>query len=136
MIIRKKQKGFTLVELMIVIAIIGILAAVAMPMYGDYSKKAKYSAVVGMVDPVKAAVNICLQTIDSTGAECDGGKNGIPSNITSAVGDLQSLSTTNGKIKATGTSAVDNKTYELKPTVASTGITWTKSGTCIAADLC
>lgn len=136
MIIRKKQKGFTLVELMIVIAIIGILAAVAMPMYGDYTKKAKFSAVVGMVDPVKVAVNICLQSVDSTGASCDGGSNGIPANITSAVGDLASLSTTNGVITATGTAAVDSKTYILTPTAASSGVTWAKTGTCIAANLC
>ena len=62
----KVQKGFTLIELMIVIAIIGILAAVAVPQYGQYTKRAKFAEVVSSVSPIKTGVDVCLQTDQDT----------------------------------------------------------------------
>lgn len=55
------QKGFTLIELMIVIAIIGILAAVALPAYNNYTDKARYSEMVMAVAPMKTALSVCAQ---------------------------------------------------------------------------
>ena len=58
---KQAQKGFTLIELMIVVAIIGILAAVAVPAYQNYTLKARYSEVIGGASPYKLAVELCAQ---------------------------------------------------------------------------
>ena len=57
-ILQKSQQGFTLIELMIVVAIIGILAAVAIPQYADYTQKTKLSKVQALADPVRTAIGL------------------------------------------------------------------------------
>ena len=59
---KQKQKGFTLIELMIVIAIIAILATIALPAYQTCTNKAKFSEVVTTTTSVKSAIDICYQT--------------------------------------------------------------------------
>ncbi|MFT5161783.1 MAG: type IV pilus assembly protein PilA [Alteromonadaceae bacterium] len=132
---KNAQKGFTLIELMIVVAIIGILAAVALPAYQTYTKKAKFSEVILATSAAKTAVEIGVQTGIPLGS-LDGGTNGVIDLVAS--GHLASVVTTGGFITATGAGTVDSLTFILSPTVAlnSGRVTWLTTGTCVDAGLC
>ena len=132
---RSMQKGFTLIELMIVVAIIGILAAVALPAYQDYTNKAKFSEVVIGTAAVKTAVELCAQ--DGLALiDCDSGTQGIPAAYTSGTGKLAGLSVTDGKITATAatTGGLNGETYVLEGKKDADGkVTWaldTATSTC------
>ncbi|MWC18702.1 prepilin-type N-terminal cleavage/methylation domain-containing protein [Acinetobacter johnsonii] len=112
------QKGFTLIELMIVVAIIGILAAVAIPAYQDYTKRAKMSEVIGFAASAKTAVSEAFQ---STGALPAGnqaaGLDTTATNISSTY--VESVTVTNGvvavAVKGTGDTDLDGATVTFTP---------------------
>jgi len=140
----KTQKGFTLIELMIVIAIIGILAAVAVPQYGQYTKRAKFSEVITATAAVKTAVSLCYQTTNLI-TNCDAEEEGVPADIATPTGVVASLTTLDGVITATGTADVDGNDFILTPRgpgdtdlVNGAALEWKVDGasTCIAASMC
>ncbi|MGN4998569.1 MULTISPECIES: type IVa pilus major pilin TapA [Aeromonas] len=141
----KKQSGFTLIELMIVVAIVAILAAVALPAYQTYTKKAKFTEVVSAVGPFKTAIEICAQTTaapDGTLSTCDAGTNGVPPAVSAANGNVATVdvSTTTNAITATATTTngLNGEQYILIPTVQSGKVNWaaSSSASCVAAGIC
>jgi prepilin-type N-terminal cleavage/methylation domain-containing protein len=138
---KKAQHGFTLIELMIVVAIIGILAAVAIPSYQDYMKKSRFTEVVGLSDALKVDVGACLSDPVSALTGCSNGVGGVPllpSNLPTANTAALAVGA-GGIITGTATAAADGITSILTPTpppVAGDPIKWTNSGTCVAKGWC
>jgi len=131
MSMKKAQQGFTLIELMIVVAIIGILAAVAIPAYQDYTIKAKIGNALTAVDSIKTAVGLCAQEAGGVLDTCDTGSGGVPA--FTATKEVASATVTNGAIAATlstgiGT-GVDGLVITFSPTVNDSSITWRNTTT-------
>lgn len=143
----RNMKGFTLIELMIVIAIIGILAAIAIPSYQQYTRKSKFTEVVVATSPYKLAVELCFQDGFCQAA-------GTPATVAIAAGtnrwngqipDDSAVTKnyvagvalgTDGTITGTSVAGegLNGSTYILTPTVAAdNGLTWAKTGTCTAS---
>ena len=133
----------SLIELMIVVAIVGILAAVALPAYQNYSKKAKFSEVLAAATGVKTAIEICFQTNGPSStpnmSTCDS-EGEIDYTLTDAevgayvtdvaiTGDTAVITAT-----AVSTNGLSGETVTYTPTISGNGLTWASS--CSDTDLC
>jgi type IV pilus assembly protein PilA len=131
-------KGFTLIELCIILVIIGILSIVAIPTYLTYTKKVYFAEVIEAARPYKLAVEACYKSQGAGDAvtKCANNENGVPP-IFSETGNVASVITSSeGVITATGRDKAPNDTYVLTPTPSNNTLAWTISGTCITAGTC
>lgn len=128
----RKEIGFSLIELMIVVSLIGILTAMAIPSYQQYAKRARFAEVVSATEPFKTAIALALQEgVPVT--ELSNGMHGIP-NESKISKHIQKIKVERGIITAIATVLIEGATYILKPN--TDGTLWDVSGTCLKKGYC
>ncbi|QUM78205.1 prepilin-type N-terminal cleavage/methylation domain-containing protein [Moritella sp. 24] len=147
---KAQQQGFTLIELMIVVAIVAILAGVGMPAYQNYTKRAQFSEVIAATGPIKTAVELCAQiqgltsTAGFVSADNDkcgtNGQKGIPADDTTGYGNVASTKYTvnsSGALITAVANDANSTTYTLAGTIAADGrVSWVQGGTCDVNGYC
>lgn len=130
-IVKKTEGGFTLIELMIVVAIIGVLAAVAIPAYSNYVVKAKVGAALSSLASLQTAVANCIQENGGSTALCTTNNGGIPTFTATKELDASGTNVTTGgvinaKFQSGVGTGVDGKSFKMTPSAVAdqTSVTW------------
>jgi type IV pilus assembly protein PilA len=133
---RQRQQGFTLIELMIVVVIIGILAAVALPLFQDYTKRAKLSELILAASACRAPISEIYQ---GSQASVVANSWGCESSVASSKYVASVTTDTNGKVTVTAKSIapdVDGNVVTLTPANASGAALTYAPGTAIDHWIC
>jgi len=134
------HNGFTLIELMIVIAIVGILASIALPAYKTYTNRSLFTEVILATTPYKNAIEVSIHSGRITAlAGSDAGTRGIPATLTNPSPIVAEITVNDGVINATST--ITDKfgtqiTYSLTPDGVTPPVHWTEGGSCKSEVLC